>query len=101
MPVGLGQHFLLRGSLPQTIMSYAVSEPGEWTAEEIASDISVAVYSVTETIGSLRRRKMLLISSKQLHPTDAGKAALLKSMGRYDRKAPNPPPTSQVPKSGG
>ena len=82
MPVNLGQHFLRRGSLPQTVMSYAVSEPGEWTAKEIASDISVTVYVVTETIGSLRRRKMLLISQEQIHPTEAGKAALLRSMSR-------------------
>lgn len=82
MPVNLGQNFLRKGSLPQTVMSYAVSEPGEWTAEEIAVDISVTVYTVTETIGSLRRSKMLLISQKQIHPTDIGKAALLRSMGR-------------------
>lgn len=82
MPVNLGQNFLRRGSLPQTVMSYAVSEPGEWTAEDIASDISATVYVVTETIGSLRRRKMLLILEKQIHPTETGKAALLRSMSR-------------------
>jgi hypothetical protein len=82
MPVSVGQNFLRRGSLPQTVMSYAVSEPGEWTAQGIASDISVTVYLVTETIGSLRRRKMLLISQKQIHPTEVGKQALLRSMRR-------------------
>ena len=50
MPVNVGQNFLRRGSLPQTVMSYAVSEPGEWTAQDIASDISVTVYLITETI---------------------------------------------------
>jgi Mn-dependent DtxR family transcriptional regulator len=82
MPVNMGQHFLRRGSLPQAVMSYAVSEPGEWTARDIAFDISVTVYLVTETIGSLRRRKMLLISQKQIHPTEVGKQALFRSMNR-------------------
>ena len=82
MPVSVGQNFLRKGSLPQPVMSYAVSEPGEWTAEDIASDISVTVYVVTETIGSLRRRKMLLILEKQIHPTEIGIKALSRSMSR-------------------
>ena len=82
MAVHLGQKFLLRGSLPQMVMSYAVSEPGEWTAQEISEDIEVIVYSVTETIGSLRRRGMILSVKRVLYPTEAGKEALFRSMNR-------------------
>ena len=82
MGVPLGQKFLLRGSLPQMVMSYAVSEPGEWTARKISEDIEVIVYVVTETIGSLRRRGMILSVERILYPTEVGREALFRSMNR-------------------
>ena len=82
MPVRLGQRFLLKGSLPQVVMSYAVSEPGEWTAASIAQDIEVTIYSVNESIGALRRRGLILIRERSILPTETGKTLLLRSMER-------------------
>jgi len=82
MAVHLGQRFLLRGSLPQMVMSYAVSEPGEWTAREIAEDIEVTIYVVSETLRSLRRRGMVLIDGKNVYPTESGKQVLFRSLAR-------------------
>jgi len=79
MPVKIGQRFVLRGSLAQAVLSYAVSEPGEWTIKEIAEDIEIRVSVVRENVRSLQRRGMVS-KKKTIHPTELGRLILLRSM---------------------
>ena len=80
MPVKVGQRFVLRGSLAQVVLSYAVSEPGYWTIQEIIEDIDQKQTSVVENVRSLKRRNMILQKEDRIYPTEIGKIALMKSM---------------------
>ena len=82
MPVKIGQRFVLRGSLAQVVLSYAVSEPGEWTAQKIAEDIEIRVSTISENVRSLERRGMIISKAKltSIHPTDRGRDVLRRSM---------------------
>jgi predicted transcriptional regulator len=82
MPVKVGQRFVLRGSLAQAVLSYVVSEPGEWTAREIAEDIEIQVRVVIENVRSLQRRGLVVKGGTGIQPTEVGREALLRSMGR-------------------
>lgn len=80
MPVKVGQRFVLRGSLAQAVLSYAVSEPGYWTIQEIIEDINQKQTNVVENVRSLQRRNMILQKEDRIYPTEVGKIALMKSM---------------------
>jgi Mn-dependent DtxR family transcriptional regulator len=82
MPVKVGQRFVLRGSLAQAVLSYVVSEPGEWTARGIAEDIEIQIRVVTENVRSLQRRGLIVREDTGIQPTKVGREALLRSMGR-------------------
>ena len=84
MPVRIGQRFVLRGSIAQIILSYAVSEPGEWTAISIADDIAGNAFKIIENIRSLKRRGMIsaAVVRGPIHPTELGRVVLFNSMGR-------------------
>ena len=84
MPVRIGQRFVLRGSIAQIVLSYAVSEPGEWTAKKIADDIEKDRFRILENIRALRRRGLISARTvkESLHPTDLGRVTLFNSMYR-------------------
>ena len=84
MPVRIGQRFVLRGSIAQIVLSYAVSEHGEWTAISIADDIEGDTSKIIENIRSLKRRGMISAGAVRgpIHPTDLGRSVLFSSMGR-------------------
>jgi predicted transcriptional regulator len=80
MPVKVGQRFVLRGSLAQIVLSYAVSEPGYWTVSGITEDIDRRKSNVLENVRSLKRRKLIATVEDQIYPTETGKVVLFKSM---------------------
>lgn len=80
MPVKIGQRFVLRGSFAQVVLSYAVSEPGYWTLQDIIEDIDQTQANAIENIRSLQRRNMILQKEDRIYATEVGKIALLRSM---------------------
>jgi DNA-binding MarR family transcriptional regulator len=62
-----------------TILNYVVSEPGEWTASEIAEDLGLHLFNLSNTVSSLKSRNLILgqhvegVRGAKLFPTPAGK----------------------------
>lgn len=74
----LGKRWVRQGSLADTVLSYAISEPGEWTASSIADDLGYdKPYDkrrVSQTVVDLCRRGWLAARnwndpSAPLHPS--------------------------------
>jgi len=76
----VGRRFVLRGSLAQTVLSYAVSEPGYWTVNDIVEDIDQEKSTVIENVRSLQRRKLISRQEERIYPTENGRIALFRSM---------------------
>ncbi len=70
---------LNRGSLHHTLLIYAVSEPGEWTAADIADDlVDTTVAGVTAAVQDLVGAGFLFRNSTdaRLYPSRRGKDAI-------------------------
>lgn len=64
------------GSIHHTVLLYCVSEPGEWTAEDIVEDLpDLSVGTVQDAIDALVDAGMMHQNSTDLRlwPTRAGK----------------------------
>ena len=67
-----------------TILNYIVSEPGEWTASDIAEDLGVHLFNLSNTVSNLKERNLILTEhvegrrAAKLFPTKAGKDFFLK-----------------------
>ena len=67
-----------------TILNYVVSEPGEWTASEIAEDLGLHLFNLSNTVSNLKDRNLILAEhtegrkSAKLFPTKKGKEHFLK-----------------------
>ncbi len=68
-----------------TILNYVVSEPGEWTASEIAEDLGVHLFNLSNTVSNLKERNLILAEhtegrqAAKLSPTKAGTEHLIKT----------------------
>ncbi len=76
----VGQRFVLRGSLAQMVLSYAVSEPGYWTVSGIIEDTEQEKANIIENVRSLQRRNLISSKEDRIYPTENGKIALYRSM---------------------
>lgn len=78
------------GTATHTLLVYAVSEPGEWTAVEVARDLDAPTRTYT---GALERLKFLRLvetvrgqgRSQHLYPTERGRAWLVEADRRRVR----------------
>lgn len=67
------------------VLNYVVSEPGEWTCREIASDLDDSFHGVTEAMIALEKNGMILKGekvgrSRALIPTPKGVEALYRAL---------------------
>ena len=75
-----------RNTMTWTVLNYVVSEPGEWTASEIAEDLGIHLFNLSNTVSSLKDRNFILAEhtegrkAAKLFPTQAGKVRLAESL---------------------
>ena len=73
------QAAIQHGSIPHTILLYTVSEPGEWTVEDIADDLpDFDTQAAMQAVEALVESRLLHQNSadRRLWPLRAGKDAL-------------------------
>ncbi|RME27461.1 MAG: hypothetical protein D6798_04490 [Deltaproteobacteria bacterium] len=71
------------GSVSHTVLLYCVSEPGEWTAEDIVDDLpDLELREVRRAIDELAAAGLLHVNSTDSHlwPTRAGKDLFRKAV---------------------
>ncbi len=68
-----------QGSLSHTVLVYTISEPGDWTTDDIADDLpGASPEEIRSTVNTLFREGFIHINSsdKRLWPKREGRAAL-------------------------